>query len=76
ASLRPGLVGDIDTHFAVRGDLPALVLPARLMPGGETIKNEAHLLGEMHDVILDHGIDRHSYVVAVGGGAFLDAVGL
>lgn len=76
ASLRPDLVGAIIGHFAARNDLPILALAPRLMPGGETIKNEAHLIGEMHDVILDHGIDRHSYVVAVGGGAFLDAVGL
>ncbi len=76
ASLRPGLVTAIADHFAARNDLPVLALPPRLMPGGETIKNEAHLIGEMHDAILDHGIDRHSYVLAVGGGAFLDAVGL
>lgn len=76
ASLRPDLAGTIAAHFAARNDLAELILPPRLMPGGETIKNEAHLIGEMHDLILDHGIDRHSYVVAVGGGAFLDAVGL
>lgn len=76
ASLRPDLARGIVDHFAARDDLPDLVLPPRLMPGGEAIKNEAHLIGEMHDVILDHGIDRHSYVVVVGGGAFLDAVGL
>lgn len=76
ASSRPDLAAAITAHFGTRSDLPVLVLPPRMMPGGETIKNEAHLIGEMHDIILDHGIDRHSYVVAVGGGAFLDAVGL
>lgn len=72
----PGLVGDIAAHFAARGDLPALVAAPQLLPGGEAVKNDPALIGRMHDAILGHGIDRHSYVLAVGGGAFLDAVGL
>jgi 3-dehydroquinate synthase len=52
------------------------VAPPRLLPGGEAVKNDPALIGQMHDAILGHGIDRHSYVLAVGGGAFLDAVGL
>jgi 3-dehydroquinate synthase len=76
AERRPDLVAAITRYFATRGDTPALALPPQVLPGGETIKNEAHMIGQMHDAILDNGIDRHSYVVAVGGGAFLDAVGL
>lgn len=45
------------------------------VPGGEWIKNEPlmleRILKEMHAADLD----RHSYVVVVGGGAVLDAVG-
>lgn len=72
----PALPEAIAAHFAARDDLPALVAPPRLLPGGETVKNDPALIGQMHDAILGHGIDRHSYVLAVGGGAFLDAVGL
>nr|WP_295834027.1 3-dehydroquinate synthase [uncultured Azospirillum sp.] len=72
----PALPEAIAAHFAARDDLPTLVAPPRLLPGGETVKNDPALIGQMHDAILGHGIDRHSYVLAVGGGAFLDAVGL
>lgn len=72
----PDLCAAIAAHFAARGDLPALVAPPRVLPGGEAVKNDPALIGQMHDAILGHGIDRHSYVLAVGGGAFLDAVGL
>ncbi|KAA0589142.1 3-dehydroquinate synthase [Azospirillum lipoferum] len=72
----PALPEAIAAHFAARDDLPTLVVPPRLLPGGEAVKNDPALIGQMHDAILGHGIDRHSYVLAVGGGAFLDAVGL
>ncbi|SMF23643.1 3-dehydroquinate synthase [Azospirillum oryzae] len=72
----PALPQAIAAHFAARDDLPTLVAPPRLLPGGEAVKNDPALIGQMHDAILGHGIDRHSYVLAVGGGAFLDAVGL
>lgn len=72
----PGLPAAISAHFAGRGDLPMLVREPVVLPGGEAVKNDPALIGQMHDVILGAGIDRHSYVVAVGGGAFLDAVGL
>lgn len=73
---QPNLPEAIAAHFAARDDLPTLVAPPRLLPGGEVVKNDPALIGQMHDAILGHGIDRHSYVLAVGGGAFLDAVGL
>ncbi|PWC88374.1 3-dehydroquinate synthase [Azospirillum sp. TSH100] len=72
----PTLPADIAAHFAARDDLPNLVAPPRLLPGGEAVKNDPALIGQMHDAILGNSIDRHSYVLAVGGGAFLDAVGL
>lgn len=72
----PALVDAIAAHFQARGDLPVLVTAPLLLPGGEAVKNDPALIGRVHDAILGHGIDRHSYVLAVGGGAFLDAVGL
>lgn len=46
------------------------------MPGGEKIKAELHFIEQMQKVLAEHHIDRHSYVIAIGGGALLDAVGL
>lgn len=46
------------------------------VPGGERIKTELTHIEDIRDRIHTARIDRHSYVIAVGGGAVLDAVGL
>ena len=46
------------------------------VPGGEKVKSELHFVESFQQTLFDLHIDRHSYVVAVGGGAVLDAVGL
>lgn len=45
------------------------------MPGGESVKADDLLVREVWRMIDECGVDRHSCVVAIGGGAFLDAVG-
>lgn len=52
-----------------------LVEEVAIFPGGEFIKNDRIHQEEMLRIIDRFGIDRHSYVVALGGGAILDAVG-
>ena len=47
----------------------------QVVPGGEAVKNDVHILERMLKVFHAAGLDRHSYVVVVGGGAVLDAVG-
>lgn len=47
----------------------------QLVPGGESIKNDVHILERMLKVINTADLDRRSYVVVIGGGAVLDAVG-
>jgi 3-dehydroquinate synthase len=46
-----------------------------VMPGGELVKNDPQYLEKTLLAINEHGIDRHSFVAAIGGGAFLDMVG-
>ncbi|MHB8865403.1 MAG: 3-dehydroquinate synthase [Pirellulaceae bacterium] len=47
----------------------------QIVPGGEAIKNDIHVLERMLKVMHAADLDRHSYVVAIGGGAVLDTVG-
>jgi len=71
----PGLAARIEAYAAAHAGSVALVHPPRVVPGGEAIKAD---LGGIRDVmheIARWGLCRHSYVVAVGGGAVLDAVG-
>ncbi|MDA1163269.1 MAG: 3-dehydroquinate synthase [Planctomycetota bacterium] len=45
------------------------------VPGGEVVKNDIHILERMLKCINHADLDRRSYVVVIGGGAVLDAVG-
>ncbi|MFG0261504.1 MAG: 3-dehydroquinate synthase [Novipirellula sp. JB048] len=52
-----------------------LVSAPLILDGGEPIKNTEDAVAEILAQIHDHNLDRRSYIVAVGGGAMLDAVG-
>ncbi|NJL82741.1 MAG: 3-dehydroquinate synthase, partial [Chloroflexaceae bacterium] len=46
-----------------------------IVPGGEAAKNDPKTIRRIHEQINQAGICRHSYLLAVGGGAVLDLVG-
>jgi len=46
-----------------------------IVPGGEAAKNDLTLLTDLHSAIHQAGLCRHSYLLAIGGGAVLDSVG-
>lgn len=46
-----------------------------LVPGGEGVKNDDKYFQKLLDAINEYGIDRHSYVAAIGGGSVLDMAG-
>ncbi|MGI4828357.1 MAG: 3-dehydroquinate synthase [Janthinobacterium lividum] len=52
-----------------------LVCPPLVLPGGEAGKNTEDAYKTVQAAIHEHGICRQSFVLAVGGGAFLDLVG-
>lgn len=72
----PGLARTIDDYFGAAGDALRLVCPPLVVEGGERVKNSFFHVSEIHSPIDRYHIDRHSYVIAVGGGALLDMVGL
>jgi 3-dehydroquinate synthase len=74
--IRPGFAAVIEAYAAAHADRIDLVAPAVPMPGGERVKIDLHFVEDMQRRVIEHRIDRHSYVIAVGGGALLDAVGL
>ena len=55
--------------------LGALAAPVLTVPGGEAIKNGLEPLHRIQQAIQDARLCRHSYVVAIGGGAVLDVAG-
>jgi 3-dehydroquinate synthase len=75
-SVRPGLLDEVKGYFGHQARHLVLVAPPFPVAGGERVKNELYFVEQMQRQLFDHGIDRHSYVIAIGGGAVLDAVGL
>jgi 3-dehydroquinate synthase len=70
------LVPQIESWFRHHADVVKLVCPPFILEGGERVKNSYFHVSEIHSHIDRFHIDRHSYVIAVGGGALLDLVGL
>ena len=53
-----------------------LLAAPRVLPGGEQAKDGWGAVNDVMAEIVEHRLCRHSTVLAVGGGALLDAVGL
>lgn len=69
----PQLEGEIQDYFS---DLSGLRLTGvEWLAGGEEAKRDAQVYQDAMAAIERHHIDRHSYVVVIGGGAFLDVIG-
>ncbi len=76
AAAQPELITDIDHYFEARRSALKLVCPPMLLEGGERAKNSYFHVSEIQSLVEKHHIDRHSYIVAIGGGALLDVAGL
>ncbi|MEM1083863.1 MAG: 3-dehydroquinate synthase [Verrucomicrobiota bacterium] len=68
----PDLAEGIERYFA---DLGFDWRGVRILEGGEAVKNDDSLVHEVWETIDRQHVDRHSYVITIGGGAFLDATG-
>lgn len=76
AEAQPFLLEQIEVYFAAHSDALHLVCAPMVIEGGERTKNSYFHVSEIHSHIDRFHIDRHSYVLAVGGGALLDMAGL
>ena len=72
AGVWPGLTNAVEAYFA---GLDLEFCGSVVFPGGEAVKNDDALVRRIWEVIDAKRIDRHSYALVIGGGAFLDAVG-
>ncbi len=71
----PRLLGQIEAYCRRHQEFLELAAPPLLVPGGEAAKNDSRLVDRLHQAIRDAGLCRHSFVVAVGGGAVIDLAG-
>lgn len=72
----PALLNQITEYFDHYRDQLELVCHPIAIEGGENCKNSWGLVESLLDAVNTFHIDRHSYIVAIGGGAILDMVGL
>jgi 3-dehydroquinate synthase len=69
------LLARIDRYVEAHRDALRLAAPPLVLPGGEQVKNDPRHLDAAHALIRDAALCRHSYVIAIGGGALLDLAG-
>ncbi|WP_432710044.1 3-dehydroquinate synthase [Pedobacter sp.] len=74
AEAHPNLLEDIETYFNQIKPIN-LVKDILIVPGGEVSKNDVYYFNQVIEAVNVYGIDRHSYIAAIGGGAVLDMVG-
>ncbi len=75
AEAYPELGDRIAAYARAHGANIELAAPPRRLEGGERAKNDAALVARLQRELVELGIDRHAFVVAIGGGAILDLVG-
>jgi len=72
ANAWPSLPGDLREYMKAHDGRLALVAEPIVVPGGEPVKNDPaqvlHLLSRFDAL----GMDRHSFILIIGGGAVLD----
>jgi 3-dehydroquinate synthase len=76
ARANPDLAGQIETYAAARSKHLELAAPPQILASGESLKNDFKLIERLMQLLLEKRMDRHAVVLAIGGGALLDAVGL
>jgi len=75
ASAQPQLTARIRAFAQTHQDRFQMPGKVQVCPGGEAVKNDIHLIERMLKCLNAADLDRRSYVIVIGGGAVLDAVG-
>lgn len=76
AATWPDLETRINAYFAAHASRMTLLAAPITVPGGEAIKADLETVNGVLEDIRRYGVDRHAYVIVIGGGAALDALGL
>ncbi len=74
-SAMPDIANRIQEYVAAHADKIEMAGPVVPVTGGEICKNDPETVPRLLATLSEFSIDRHSYTIAIGGGAVLDAVG-
>jgi 3-dehydroquinate synthase len=72
---RPELPDQVERYAERYAEVLTLVTPPLVIGGGERLKDDPETVQLLLRSLYDHRIDRHSYLLALGGGALLDVAG-
>jgi 3-dehydroquinate synthase len=75
AAAWPETAGQLRDYFQRHAQHLALVADPVTILGGEAAKNDPGLVNRLHALFHQHHMDRHSFVLIVGGGGVQDAAG-
>lgn len=70
----PHLIDQIKEYFSGLAGI-RLANNIIILPGGEAVKNSEEHFYKIVEAVHQSGIDRHSYLIAIGGGSILDVAG-
>jgi len=70
-----GVKSQIENYFAAFSDKLELAGQVLLLSGGEGAKNRPEYVLSIQEAVNATGLDRHSFLAVVGGGAILDLAG-
>ncbi|WP_057936893.1 3-dehydroquinate synthase [Algoriphagus resistens] len=71
----PGILDQIKVYAQAHTDRFILASDPIVVPGGEASKNDEAIYKQIVEATHLYGIDRHSYLAVIGGGAVIDMVG-
>lgn len=75
AAANPHLINKIERYSQCHHPLMNIVASPFIMTGGESCKNSLDEVQKVQSLINTYHLCRHSFVMAIGGGAVLDAAG-
>ncbi|MBT3191734.1 MAG: 3-dehydroquinate synthase [Verrucomicrobia bacterium] len=75
AEAHPQLIQRIRNYMQHHAEVFSLAMAPALIPGGERAKNGWNIVRNIMADIGNTHLDRHSFVIVVGGGSVLDSVG-
>jgi 3-dehydroquinate synthase len=71
----PSLCANLAAYARRHADCMSLAAEPIVVPGGEAAKNDPAIVAALHARFEELGMDRHSFVLLIGGGAVLDMGG-
>ncbi len=71
----PGLIRRIEEYTQHNSQVMQLCGPVTRVEGGEASKADSTVVDRVVEYVKDYRLCRHSFVLAIGGGAVIDAVG-